>query len=57
LLGPWGELDVVVHASFHERAGRDRGHNTAVCVDRSGRVLTRTRTTHIPDLPHHHENL
>jgi N-carbamoylputrescine amidase len=51
------ELDVVVHASLYERAGRHRGYNTAVCVDRSGRLLTRTRKTHIPEFPYYHENL
>lgn len=50
------ELGIVVHASLYERTADERGYNTAICVDRSGRLLTRTRKTHIPEFPFYHED-
>ncbi len=50
------ELEIWVHASLYERTSDDRGFNTAICVDPSGRLLTRTRKTHIPEFPYYHED-
>jgi N-carbamoylputrescine amidase len=47
---------VCVHASLYERTVDERGFNTAICVDMSGRLLARTRKTHIPEFPYYHEN-
>lgn len=48
---------VAVHGSLYERTPDGRGFNTAVCVDADGRLLTRTRKTHIPEFEYYHENL
>ena len=49
------EHDVAVHASLYECDG-DRGFNTAICVDRAGALVARTRKTHIPEFVYYHEN-
>jgi N-carbamoylputrescine amidase len=49
--------DIPIQGSLYERTADGRGFNTAVCVDAGGRILTRTRKTHIPEFPHYHENL
>jgi N-carbamoylputrescine amidase len=49
----WG---VSVHASLYERTTDERGFNTAICVDDTGRLLARTRKTHIPEFPYYHED-
>lgn len=55
-----GELAVThgvyVHASLYERTADGRGFNTAVCVDPTGVLLTRTRKTHIPEFAYYHED-
>lgn len=48
---------ISVHASLYERTSDNRGFNTAICVDEAGRLITRTRKTHIPEFPYYHENL
>ena len=50
------EFDICVHASLYERTTDERGFNTAICVDTSGRLLARTRKTHIPEFPYYHED-
>ncbi len=50
------ELGIVVHASLYERTDDGRGFNTAICVNPSGRMLARTRKTHIPEFSYYHEN-
>lgn len=50
------KFGVVMHASLYERATPTEGFNTAICVDRSGRLLARTRKTHIPEFPFYHED-
>jgi N-carbamoylputrescine amidase len=47
---------IAVHASLYERTAHQRGFNTAICVDASGKLLTRTRKTHIPEFPYYHED-
>jgi N-carbamoylputrescine amidase len=43
------ETGAFVHASLYERApGLSLGFNTAICVDSLGRLVARTRKTHIP---------
>ncbi len=49
--------NIAVHASLYERTPQGRGFNTAVCVDRTGALVARTRKTHIPEFPYYHENL
>ncbi len=49
------ELGVAVHASLYERSA-DRGYNTAICVDRDGELVARTRKTHIPEFVYYHED-
>jgi N-carbamoylputrescine amidase len=51
------EHGIPVHGSLYERTDAGRGFNTAVCVDADGRLLTRTRKTHIPEFPYYHENV
>ena len=51
------ELGVSVHASLYERTADERGFNTAICVDPTGRLLARTRKTHIPEFDYYHEHL
>jgi N-carbamoylputrescine amidase len=48
--------NVAVHASLYERADESTGYNTAVCVDRGGRLVARTRKIHIPRFPGYHED-
>ncbi len=50
------EFNVCVHASLYERTADERGFNTAICVDASGRLLARTRKTHIPEFPYYYED-
>lgn len=50
------EHGIAVHASLYERTAEGRGYNTAICVDADGRMLTRTRKTHIPEFPYYHED-
>ena len=50
------ELNVCVHASLYERTADERGFNTAICVDATGRLLARTRKTHIPEFEYYHED-
>ncbi|MFM2073473.1 MAG: hypothetical protein RLZZ623_3737 [Actinomycetota bacterium] len=50
------EFGVSVHASLYERTSDNRGFNTAICVDESGRLLARTRKSHIPEFPYYHED-
>jgi N-carbamoylputrescine amidase len=50
------DLGVTVHASLYERSTEGRGFNTAICVAADGRLLTRTRKTHIPEFPYYHED-
>jgi N-carbamoylputrescine amidase len=45
-----------VHASLYERTADGRGFNTAICVDASGRLLSTTRKTHIPEFEYYHED-
>lgn len=47
---------IAVHASLYERTADQRGFNTAICVDASGKLLTRTRKTHIPEFHYYHED-
>ena len=47
---------IAVHASLYERTADQRGFNTAICVDASGKLLTRTRKTHIPEFRYYHED-
>jgi N-carbamoylputrescine amidase len=47
---------IAVHASLYERTADDHGYNTAVCVDAGGRLVARTRKTHIPEFPYYHED-
>jgi N-carbamoylputrescine amidase len=49
------EHGIFVHASLYERAG-PIGFNTAVCVDATGDIVTRTRKTHIPAFLYYHEH-
>jgi N-carbamoylputrescine amidase len=49
------EHGIAVHASLYERSD-GRGFNTAICVDRGGAILTRTRKTHIPEFEYYHED-
>lgn len=51
-----GEFNVTVQASLYERTADERGFNTAICVDSAGRLLARTRKTHIPEFPYYHED-
>ncbi len=46
---------ISVHGSLYERAN-GHGYNTAVCVDSRGKLLARTRKTHIPEFPLYHED-
>ncbi len=48
--------DVSVQASLYERTADERGFNTSICVDATGRLLARTRKTHIPEFPYYHED-
>ena len=50
------EYNIYVHASLYERTNDERGFNTAVCVDPGGRLLARSRKTHIPEFPYYHED-
>lgn len=50
------EFGLCVHASLYERTADERGFNTAICVDASGRLLARTRKTHIPEFSYYHED-
>ena len=50
------ELNVCVHASLYERTADERGFNTAICVDATGRLLARSRKTHIPEFEYYHED-
>ena len=43
---------IAVQASLFERTEDNRGFNTAICVDASGRMLACTRKTHIPEFPY-----
>ncbi|MEU8925840.1 nitrilase-related carbon-nitrogen hydrolase [Kitasatospora sp. NPDC048545] len=47
-----------VHASLYECAeDGGLGYNTAVCVDRNGELVGRTRKNHIPAFPGYREDL
>lgn len=50
------EFNVDVQMSLYERTADDRGFNTAICVDAKGRLLARTRKTHIPEFEYYHED-
>ena len=50
------EFNVSVQASLYERTADERGFNTAICVDATGRLLARSRKTHIPEFAHYHED-
>ena len=47
---------IAVQASLFERTEDNRGFNTAICVDASGRMVACTRKTHIPEFPYYHED-
>ena len=47
---------IAVHASLYERTSDGRGFNTAICVDAGGRLVARTRKTHIPEFACYHED-
>lgn len=50
------EFDVHVQMSLYERSSDGRGFNTAICVDPAGRLLARSRKTHIPEFEYYHED-
>ena len=50
------EFNVDVQMSLYERTADERGFNTAICVDATGRLLARTRKTHIPEFVYYHED-
>ncbi|MCE9623172.1 MAG: hydrolase [Actinomycetia bacterium] len=50
------EFGVCVQMSLYERTADNRGFNTAICVDSTGRLLARTRKTHIPEFEYYHED-
>jgi N-carbamoylputrescine amidase len=49
------ELGVVVVASLFEKRAAGIYHNTAVVLDRTGKLVGRYRKMHIPDDPHYYE--
>ena len=49
------ELGIVVVASLFEKRAAGIYHNTAVILDRDGRIAGRYRKMHIPDDPHYYE--
>ncbi len=49
------ELGVVIVASLFERRAAGVYHNTAVVLDKDGRIAGRYRKMHIPDDPGYHE--
>ncbi len=50
------EFNVFVQASLYERTADERGFNTAICVDAAGKLLARSRKTHIPEFEYYHED-
>lgn len=49
------ELGIVVVASLFEKRAAGIYHNTAVILDRDGKIAGRYRKMHIPDDPHYYE--
>ena len=49
------ELGIVVVASLFEKRAEGIYHNTAVILERDGRIAGRYRKMHIPDDPHYYE--